>query len=193
MPNRVRSLLIILGSLMLAFLLSACDRAGANQNVTDWDICLDARGVQALDRWLAEKKFATYDLRAQIYHSIPVSEWLTATPRLVEGSVPETVVGGTVAGTPTTAVVEVEHFARPALLVLRDRATGDELHRRQLSPGYNTFKTFLSAPGIAEVGILYRGNLFLLMPIDWKRGRHQAMVISVTAAPALVPVIGQGS
>jgi hypothetical protein len=179
-----RPCLMILAGLAFALVLVGCNRAGANQNVTDWEICLDAPGAYAIDAWLTEQQIETHDLRAQVYRSIPASTWLQSTPRLIEGAVPETVVSGTVRTGPIPTDLAMDRFPRPALLLLRDRDSGNELYRRPLSPGYNSFKTFCDASGIAEAGILSRGNLLLLAPLDWSRGRHQAVTIAVTAATA---------
>lgn len=188
-----------LGLLAIAILLLAtggCDRNGANQTVLDWEIFLDVRSVQALDRWMAGAQIETHDLRSSsIHRSIDAIRWLKGDARRTEGPVPSTALTGTVTEAPapmaTAADLPVEHLPHPMILVLRDRTTGVELARRDLTPGYNTFKTFIDATDTGEAGLLYRGNLMLVTAIDWNRGRHQSITISVLAPGTATN--GQGS
>jgi hypothetical protein len=180
-----------LGCLCLGLLLAVlgCDRSGPNQYVTDWEVYIDVRATQAMDRWMMGKGIETHDLTSsRIRRTIPVTDWLRATPRLVDGAVPETSMTGTVANAPAplavTAEQPVEYFPHDVLFLLRHHDNGTVLLQRDLRPGYNTFKTFLDAQGVADAGFIYRGNFLQAVAVDWSRGRHQSIIISVTAQSA---------
>lgn len=180
------NLLVRACALVAMLALSGCDRAGASRTVLDWEVYLDVRSVQALDRWMAGERIETHDLRSgTIHRSIPAIRWLKGDVQRNEGPVPTTLLAGAVTEAPaplaTPDDLPVEEFPHPVTLVMRDRASGAELARRVLTPGYNTFKTFVDATATGEAGLLYRGNLLVMTPIDWNRGRHQSLTVSILA------------
>jgi len=184
----LRFALVALSTVVLLW-MAGCNRAGPNQTVIDWDLHLDVKSVQAIDRWLAGQGLATHDLFSGIHRSVPAARWLNTTPRLTNDAIPDTTVIGPVADVPAPVPfagdAAVEYFEHPVYFILRDRTTGAELAKRELRPGYATFKTFLDSTGQGEAGFLYRGNLLLAVDLDFARGRHQSVTISVQAAAAV--------
>lgn len=171
----------------LMLFCSSCDRVGPSQTVLDWEIYLDVRTAQAIDRWVTGSRLDANTT------NIPTERWLVGKPVLGEGSVPSTTVTGTVAEAPapiaTSPDMAIEKFPDPMTLIIRDPTNGSEWIRRELSPGYNTFKTFLDAPNAGQACILYHGKYFIVTPLTFNRGRHQAVTVTVTTDRGQVPNI----
>jgi hypothetical protein len=170
---------------IIGLVLTGCDRAGPNQTVVDCEIYLDVRGTQAVDRWLTSRGIETHDIFTDAHRALAMPQWLDAAPRNEDGPVPETLVVGPVMSAPAplapAAEAPVEKFPHKVQFILRDKTTQAEQFRRELKPGYNTFKVFLDSSTQSDAGLLYRGNLLLAADLDWSRGRHQAVTISVLA------------